>query len=171
MNLGIDDLGPLALAIGVAIMIVSIVAMVLAGFIPSTYVERTITSETHNSSGTIPETVTLTTVEGGIITGSISISATDFVTGTVNNSIVYNVISLTAGTLNVTNAHWINHTADYYTVNYTYDGFGNSTAILQKGLVAMSNFGDWFGLIVIVAIAVIILGLVLLLRGRPGGEA
>ena len=48
---------------------------------------------------------------------------------------------------------------------------GNATAIIQKGLTAMSNFGDWFGLIVVVGVAVIILGLVLLLRGQERGGA
>jgi len=44
--------------------------------------------------------------------------------------------------------------------------------IIGKGLDAMSVFGDWFNIIVIVAVAAIILGLVMLFRGsanRGGG--
>jgi len=44
--------------------------------------------------------------------------------------------------------------------------------VLTKGLDAMSTFGDWFNIIVIVAVAAIILGLVLLFRGTfSGGKA
>lgn len=45
----------------------------------------------------------------------------------------------------------------------------NFTSIVGKGLTALSSFADWFGILVIVVIAVIILALVMFLRGR-GGE-
>ncbi len=47
---------------------------------------------------------------------------------------------------------------------------GNATAIIGKGLSAISAFADWFAIIVIVVVAVIILSLVMLLRGRGGGR-
>ena len=45
----------------------------------------------------------------------------------------------------------------------------NATYVLGKGLTAMASFADWFEILVIVVIAVIILALVMFLRGR-GGE-
>lgn len=44
-------------------------------------------------------------------------------------------------------------------------------SVLTKGLEAMGTFGDWFNIIVIVAVAAIILGLVLLFRGTFSGGA
>jgi branched-subunit amino acid ABC-type transport system permease component len=43
--------------------------------------------------------------------------------------------------------------------------------IIGKGLDALNVFGDWFGIIVIVAVAAIILGLVMLFRTTASGRA
>jgi uncharacterized protein involved in cysteine biosynthesis len=46
--------------------------------------------------------------------------------------------------------------------------------IISKGVTAMGTYGDWFGTIVIVIIAVVILGLIggfYLLKGGRGGRA
>jgi len=46
---------------------------------------------------------------------------------------------------------------------------GNFTAIINKGLVAIGSFADWFGIIIIVVVAVIILAMVMMLGGAPSG--
>lgn len=41
----------------------------------------------------------------------------------------------------------------------------NFTYTIDKGLVAITSFADWFGIIIIVVVAVIILALVMMLGG------
>lgn len=47
---------------------------------------------------------------------------------------------------------------------------GNATYVLGKGLTAMSTFADWFVIMVIVVVSVIVIGLVMLL-GRGQGRS
>lgn len=47
---------------------------------------------------------------------------------------------------------------------------GNATAVIGKGLAAMSSFADWFAIIIVVVVAVIVIGLVMLL-GRGQGRS
>lgn len=47
---------------------------------------------------------------------------------------------------------------------------GNATYVINKGLTAMASFADWFAIIVVVTVSVIILAIVLLLRDAAGGR-
>jgi DNA-binding transcriptional regulator of glucitol operon len=45
----------------------------------------------------------------------------------------------------------------------------NFTSVVDLGLAAIGSFANWFSIMVVVIVAVIILSLVMLLRGRSGG--
>jgi len=154
------------------VIVVAIGAMIVSNFVDQTYSATSVTGETHNSSGTTPETITATNVDGGI--SGVSASATDHETSTtysLTSGTNFSIIDADAGTINMSTINaYINTTADYYTLNYTYDKNTNATTTANAGLSALADFGDWFAIIVVVAVSVIILGLVMLLRNFSGGR-
>jgi len=44
----------------------------------------------------------------------------------------------------------------------------NATSIINKGLIAIGSFADWFIILIVVVIAVVVLALLQYLRGRGG---
>jgi len=47
----------------------------------------------------------------------------------------------------------------------------NTTYVIGKGVTAIKLFADWFSIIVIVAVSVIVIGLIYFLQRRGGGNA
>lgn len=167
-----EDVGPLALSIGMGIIIIALVATILPGFLPATYTSTAVTNETINSSGSVPETLTTTNREGGISGVVIYTKNTEYGdTIKLLPAANYTILSSTAGTINVTAATDMNSTNDQYNVSYTYQAYGNATEVVHTGTGAIVDFADWFAIIVIVVVSVIIIGVVLMLQRAGGGRA
>lgn len=170
-EVGVKNIGPYALGLMIAIVLVAIGAYVLSVMAPTTYLATAVLNEAHNSSATVPETVTLTYCINGLV-GTPTVVQLDNATGTqyaLTATTNYTVLSSTACTLNITSAGRVNSTGDRYTVNYTYNADTNATYVLNSGLNAFSTFADWFTIMVIVLVAIVIIGVVMLL-GRQGGR-
>lgn len=154
----IDGIGDVALSVGIAIIVVAVVALILATFIPSTYTDITVTNTTFDNSTTIPV---------GYELKSWSVfNDTTQVYGALpaNNYTLY----ANNGSLTIDDTEAIKYGDE--SVNFVYSGNSNATAVVSKGLIAISAFADWFSIIIIVVVAVVILTLVMLLRGRGGRE-
>lgn len=174
-ELGVKSIGPYATVILIAIMTVVVGTLILAAMQPMTYRNVAVTNEYHNSTGTVPETVTLTHCNNGLY-GNAVIDKKDNDTNTVTRMGLttaganYTVLSTATCMFNMTAATYINETADTYWFNYTYKTDTNATSVIRKGVLAMSSFADWFGILVIVFIAVIVISLVMML-GRQRGRS
>lgn len=117
----------------VAVIVVGAVALPISMDAPVTSTSG-VTNQTHNSTGTVPETITLTGIEDGVVSDSESIYAHDTDTSTASeltSGTNYTVLDYDEGTINITSAPDMNNTNDYYLVTFNYkpDGYiDNSTA-------------------------------------------
>lgn len=75
------------------------------------------------------------------------------------------------GRFNLTRAWKYNSSeGDYLVFAYDYNDDSHATTLTSKGNDSLGTFSDWFELIVIVAIAVIILSLVFMIKSGMGGR-
>jgi hypothetical protein len=175
--MNVQDIGPVALSIGLAIIIVAVMAMILSQMAPQTYVEIPIVNDSFSHStlagvGANATNVTLTTVGYGMKSGTLIVrwySNTTLNTTTLTTG-NYTLLSGINGIVEVEAISAWNTSGDKIDFSYTYDDAGASTSTITAGLSALSVFGDWFGIIVIVAVAAIILGLVMLFRASASGS-
>ena len=155
-SIGINDIGPLALGIGVAVIVVSIIALILAQMIPATYLDRTVNNHTFDNTTTL-------SVGHALKSWSVYNDTTQ----------LYAELPAANYTVYTNNGTLIMHQEDDYilgleSVNYVYNADSNATYTTNLGLAAVITISSWFSLVVIVVVAVIILSLVLMLRGRGG---
>lgn len=167
----VNKVAPYTIALLVAIVAVAVGAYMFSNILLQTYEETSATNEMHNSSGTVPETVSTTYCDGGIL-GTTTIDAIDVVTDTRTRLTLdgnYTELSTSACSYNITLVEYINETPDYYEFNYTYDRFTNATQVVFKGQTAMATFADWFVIMVVALVSVIVIGIVMMV-GRFGGR-
>jgi len=79
-------------------------------------------------------------------------------------AVVIGVVAISIGMYVLTTMH----TA---TANANASITDNHTQVINKGISAMRLFADWFSIIVIVAVSVIVIGLVYFLQKRGGSTA
>ena len=112
------------MVIGAAITIfigIWILSLVISS-ISLPYDSTAVVNETHNSTGSIPETLTATTPEDGLTSDSETIYILDIETGTdilLAETTNYTVISYTLGTFNISSCPVCNGTSDQYKLSYT----------------------------------------------------
>jgi len=161
---GVGDIGPVALSMGAAIIMVAVVALVLVAMEPQTYESQLVFNQTFDN-------VTDLSLGYGLV--SFTVYADELQTGDPLTADNYTYTSAN-GTLQVTDA-----TAkgggglSLESVNYYRMGASVATGILAEGAVTISILADWFGIIIIVVVAVIILAMVMMLGGgggRKGGR-
>lgn len=164
MPIEIKDIPELALGIGIAIVIVAITSLVIVSMVPSSYMTMTYANWTF----THPTNVTQVPVSG---IGAALYSVT-----------VYNDTTQLWSRPETTN--WTLNTSNYTlqlldtslmntpmkSISFRYLAYTNSTKILEKGADAFMDFADWFAILVVVIVSVLILALVMMLRNR-GGQA
>lgn len=168
LGLSVGDIGPIALSLGVAVIIISVVALVLGTMTPQTYQETAVTNETFNATSD-PYTLTVSHASDSDfveLTDATVYKTSDYLNSTSELAdSAYNISDSEAGTIELSTSVDSGNEA----IDYKYDEETTSTGILTKGKDAMSTFSDWFNIIVIVAVAAIILGLVMLFRGSSRG--
>ncbi|MFP4019075.1 MAG: hypothetical protein ACLFUH_07475 [Bacteroidales bacterium] len=172
-GLTIGDIGPIASTLGVAIIIISVIAMILASMAPQTYVATEVTNESH--SLTLPGNLTVDNVEKGIESDSETLYFWDDSESTateLDETDNYTVTSYDDGKFEVKDISDYSETdGDTINIDYAYLSAGTATSVLTAGEGALEVFADWFSIIVIVSVATIILGLVYMFRRQSGGQA
>lgn len=155
----------------------------LTQFQPVSYEHKQVTNETIASTGTVPETFTVSKVFQGLDEDSETIQVYDNATGnvyTLDKGSDYEVVSYENGEFNITNddpdddsTAEIDSTGDEYRVDYTYNEEGTSTFIISDGLSALETFGSFFTVIVVVGIGAVLLILLQMFRsaGAPKGRS
>lgn len=158
-SLNIDSIPTMALALFTAIVTIAIIALVVVNMMPASYRANTIYNYTFTANVT-----SLPYIDAGynnlsiacFNSSGVAMASTNFTYWDNNNTLMIRNGVDTGGYAR--------------SCTYQYSAFTNATSVLSKGTVALASFADWFGILVIVIISVIILGLVMFLKGR-GGEA
>ena len=164
LGLSIGDIGPIALTLGVAVIIISVVSLVLGTMSSQTYQTAIVENETFNATATDYDY----TVEKASDADFVEVTmAQGYETDAQNTEVNTMILDAEAGKLNF--EYSSDPTSTTQSVYYEYDEETTSTNIIDKGLESMSVFGAWFDIIVIVSVAAIILGLVMLFRGSARG--
>lgn len=143
------------MSVGVAIIVVGVVALFLGQFLPATYQTATAGVIWNGSAGN-----TTLTVQGGL--GGVTVYNDSSQGLTLAEGEHY---TLTAGLLYV-----FSNATSTNMANYTYSAYTNATSVISSGQTAMRTFADWFVVIIIVVVSVIILSLVMLLKHLGGGK-
>jgi len=153
----------------------------LSQFQPASYVETTVTGESHASTGTIPETVTVDNVYQGVEDETITLYDNESDSNhTLEKTADYEAISYSTGEFNITNADVdgdgtdeVSNTDDTYYIDYTYNQKGTASGIIDQGLSALETFGSFFTVIVVVGIGAVLLLLLQVFRaaGTAGKQA
>lgn len=162
-KISIESIPALALGIGTAIIIVAIIALITTSMIPSSYMTLT------NNNYTVYHPTNVTQIPNGnlitLYTVAVFNTTAQTYAAVPATNYTYNSTNLT---LQLLDTGLMNSPGR--SVVFTYLASTNATAILSKGALALTSFADWFGILIVVVVAVIILGLIMFLRGR-GGEA
>jgi len=168
MNRVTESLGPFALSLGLLAITVGAVAIVLAAMQPAAYDPITVEDEAQSPSTPLPTNVTVAKESDpnfeGIDDGSVSIvlNDTDPSTGTTTTYTLTEDENYTVY-YDDGNVEYTDLTANYSstedTAYVTYDWLDSDTtahSTLQDGLSAMSDFGGWLGIIVIMGVITVI---------------
>lgn len=165
MKFGIKDIGPIALSLGIAVIVISVVAMILGQMGPQTYMDRNVPNETFNAnSDPYTYTVNRTSEKDFVdLTKVTCYESTSQDTELSDNDC--NISDAEAGKVKIST------TVDSgdESLEYNYAEETQATSVVEKGEDAMATFGDWFNILVIVSVSAIVLGLVMLFRGTTGG--
>jgi hypothetical protein len=157
-QLSVGDIGPAAMSVGAAIILVAVVSMILTNFTSSTYLATPAGVIWDGTAGN-----TTLTVQGGLVSYTVyNDSAAALV---LTEGANYSVNGAT-GLLYVYSGQTSTNMC-----NYTYDAYTDATSVVSSGMSANKLFADWFSIIVIVVVSVIIIGIVMLLRTAGGGSA
>jgi len=174
---GIDDLAPVALAMVSLAIVVGIGAVVLVEMEGSSYNNVQVLNENSQPGGPLPANYSLSEASGS-----------DFVTVTSTTVVIEDasassnvtleqgtdyVLYEDQGTIEVQSSPGgvsYDDTSDSFYTDYSYDEEGQATSILGDGQNALSTFGDFFQVLVVVAIAAVIFLLLGALR-KVGGRS
>jgi len=167
LGLSIGDIGPIALTLGIAVIVISVVSLVLGNMVPQTYDALSVTNETFNATSD-PYTYTVNEAGDTTFVELTDVTCYSDAGSTALADSACNVTDAGAGDVKLSTTVDSGDEA----VDYDYDEETTATSITDKGLTAMETFGDWFNIITIVAVASIILGLVMLFRSSTnrGGK-
>ena len=160
----VADIAPIAVAFVIIGIVVSMGALIMTNMISSSYTDTAIVNETHASGGSLPETVTVSHIDGGLKSGTDTIYVHDADTSSdylLTRGTNYTVISYDTGQFNITSCPYINSTSDQYKISYTYQANTTATSTLNTSISALKDFSSWFSILVIIIIAAIIIGIVM----------
>jgi hypothetical protein len=174
---GIDDLAPVALAMVSLAILVGIGAVVLVEMEGSSYNNVDVVAESSQPGGPLPANYSLSEATGSSF---VTVTSTDVVLEdasastnvTLEKGTDY-VLYEDEGTVELQSTPGgvsYDDTSDTVYTDYSYDEEGQATSILGDGQNALSTFGDFFQVLVVVAIAAVIFLLLGALR-KAGGRS
>lgn len=138
--------------IGVLVAAVVIGAVAIPVAIDALVVNTaTTTNEIISSSGTVPETITATSFEDGVVDDTFVIYANDTDSGTTSlltETTNYTVLSHDDGQVNITSAPGVNSTSDEYYVSYDYKPEGYIDSSISRSIVVYVPLAMALGLFV-----------------------
>lgn len=162
----INSVPKYVLSLGMAVIIIAVMALVLVTMAPSTRMQQFIDNETF-ASGTSNTTY---------------LDQFGYEGTTIDTLYVYNNTQQNYAPVPATNyTYWSNNgtlelkdtplrsNGQIKTVDYYYTGWTNATYITYKGAAAVVSFADWFTIMVVIVVAVIILLLVMMVGRQTGG--
>lgn len=163
MNRVAQNLGPFALSLGLLAITVGAVALVLAAMQPAAYAELDVTDETQVPSKPLPTNVTVEKASDpnfeGLEENSVTVVFEDGSANsntTLSESQNYSVFK-DDGIIEYDTVTGYNDSEDQFFVDYTWlDSDTTSHSVIGDGLNAMSDFGGWFGILVIMGVITII---------------
>jgi hypothetical protein len=146
-----DDLGPLATTLLVIVVTVAVGAVMLGQFKDTSYLEQSITNETFNATSDpfiyeVSDASNSDFVELESAQAYSSTSQNTKVTTTLVNSTHVNVSGVSLDSTDES-------------LDYTYSYETTGTNVVRQGLDALSTFGDFLPVIVIVGIGAVILAM------------
>jgi hypothetical protein len=170
-SIGINDIGPVAISLGVAIISIAVIALVISMMRPASYTTVNVGNYTFaypTNVTTLPATNCIMSNDNGCVLLSIAVYNATTQASTSLQDVNYYIYYSNNLSLQLNQTSLMN--APLKSVAYTFTGGTNATSVLTSGGTALTIFADWFQILVIVIIAVIILALIMLI-GRQRGQA
>lgn len=151
----IEKIGSYALMLGVAIITMTVVTMILGNFVDVSYATNSY-NKTFDNSTTVYYQRGVQSMDVYNTTNQLypKLPATNYSYTAANGTLL--IIDANAGRYG-TEAVWWSVKED-----------SNATNVITKGAQAMMNYSDWFPIIVIIIVAVLILALVSSIGNRSG---
>jgi len=163
MALSINDLGPISLAVGIAVIILAVTSMVLANMQPNTYASSSVDNETFNATSD-PFTYTVSKASDADFHQLTSVTCYESTSQSTEQTCT--ILDAELGEVNVSGTV----DSDDESIDYDYEYEGAAFSTLGKGLDAMNTFADWFNILILVTVSAVILALVTMLKGSMGGR-
>lgn len=174
-----DRLGPVALAIVTLAVVVGVGSIVLTQIEPVSYQDNTVTDETAQPSSPFPTNYTVSQQSDA----NFELIDADDVTVTYEDSSAGTNTTLTEGThynvyeeegiieyINTTSLfNDYDSTSDVFYNDYTWESSEDATGVLSTGVDSLQTFSDFFTVIVVIAISVVLFGLLRVVRGAGRG--
>ena len=149
--MNVQNIGPIALSLGIGALVLAVMVMVLAGFIPSTY-QTSLTNTTFatnftqldSNKGWVEVVGVYNTTNS---TAGFKLPATNY---TINGTYYLNITDI--ATMNIAQTHM---------VLFNVKAVSNSTNVVTKMVIALGTLADWYPIIIIVICAVIVITLIM----------
>ena len=152
----ISTLAPLGVVFVVLAIVIGMGAMILGEIEPETWDTTTVTNESMGNITSVPHTFTVATASSDAEFEQLT-SVTCYNASANTGTETCVILSATAGTVNITTN--TDDTENEY-ITYTYYADSSASNTVDDGVSALSDFSGWFGILVLIVIAAVIIGIV-----------
>ena len=152
----IADLAPLAIVMVVLAIVIGMGATILSEMEDNTWESLTETNESMGNITTVPHTYTVSDASSDTEFEELT-SVTCYNDSANSGTETCSILSASDGTVNVTTN--TDDTENEY-ITYTYDRDSDASNTIDDGVSAMSDFSGWFGILVLIVIASIVIGII-----------